>query len=199
MKNILIFGPSRAGKTSLAKRLQDEFNLNIVNWDVVIHAFAQAFPQLEINHTNGDITDRNITPFIASYMCEMVRHAHYNTGSKFAADMTCYDFDTLFTLMEKCLLDMDDDLHLHEEFIFVQLDSSRTSEEIFRDVRRYDTEDDWTYYISDAELQKWCESQTIVDPQIDAKMDELNFLRYDVAQGRERVFDKIVSDIRKII
>jgi len=61
----------------------------------------------------------------------------------------------------------------------------RTSEELFCDVRRYDTDDDWTYNLSDVELRKWCDAQIGVDPFIDAKMNELKFLRYDVVQGRD--------------
>jgi hypothetical protein len=201
MKNILIFGPSRAGKTTLAKRLQIEFGFNIVNWDILIHAFARAFPQLEINFDgDGEKTDKNITPFVAYYLCELARHSNYNkTGSKFVADMSCYVFDTLFSLMEWRLSDMDDDLNLHEEFEFIYLGSSRTGEELFSDVKRYDTNDDWTYYSSDDELRSWCEAQTGVDPWIDAKMNELKFLRYDVAQGRKQVFDRIVSDLRMVL
>ena len=66
-------------------------------------------------------------------------------------------------------------------------------------MRRYDTEDDWTYTLSDAKLRNWCESQTKTDQLIDARMKELNFLRYDVAQGREQAFEKIVNDIKKIL
>ena len=193
MKNILIFGTSRAGKTTLAKRLQGEFALNVINWDFIIQAFADTFPQLEIIH-NGDKTDKNITPFAANYICELAENADKKTGSFFVADMTCYVFEQLFTLMEERLS------YMGEYFIFIQLDDSRTSEEMFCDVRRYDTEDDWTYSLSDTDLRNWCESQQKKTNELtNAKMKELNFLRYDVAQGREQVFDKIISNIREII
>ena len=199
MKNILIFGPSRAGKTTLAKRLKDEFGLNVVNWDSINHAFARAYPQLEIFTDDWDKTDKNVTPFVAYYTCELVRHATYSTGSKFVADMSCFVFDTLFAMMEERLSDMDEGFNLHNEFVFIYLGSSRSSEEIFCDVRRYDTEDDWTYYSSDAQLRKWCDAQIGHDLLIDTQMNELKFLRYDVVQVREQVFDKIVNDLRMIL
>jgi chloramphenicol 3-O-phosphotransferase len=201
MKNILLFGSSRSGKTTLAKRLQKEFGLNIVSWDILIHAFAWAFPQLEINF-NGifeqpseNQTSKNITPFVAHYLCELARHAKYKTGSNFVSDMSFFDFDEGVSLMEKRLRDMGG-LKLHDEFLFIHLDNNRTSDEMFREIRQYDTEEDWTFGLSDAQLQNMCDELTKINPIIDAKINAFNCSRYGIAQGRERAFDKIANDLR---
>jgi len=198
MKNILIFGSSRMGKTTLAKRLKDEFGLNVVNWDVLIHAFALGFPQLGVSF-QGDFeqTRKNVTPFSAYYLCEMARHARYKTGSKFIADMSLFNFDVGFPLMEEHLLSMGG-TKLHEEFTIIHLINTKPSEEMFRDIRQYDTDNDWTFYLDDTALRNWCNQQTGANPLIVAKLDEFNPLRYDVAQGREQVFDEIVKDLKAI-
>lgn len=197
MKNILIFGPSRMGKTTLAKRLQKEFGLSVVNWDVLIHAFALAFPQLEINFNgNFELTRKNVTPFTAHYLCEMARHSKYKTGSNFVADMSCFHFDVGFSLMEERLRDMGG-AKLHEEFAIIHLVNTGPSEEMFCNIRRYDTENDWTFYLDDTALRSWCDQQIGIDPLIDAKLNEFNSSLYDVAQGRERAFEKIVNDLKK--
>jgi len=104
LKNILIFGTSRTGKTSLAKRLKDEFQLNVVNEDNIIYAFERALPHLEINGDENYMqTAVNITPFIAHYFCELAQHANYKTGSKFVSDTTFFVFDTGIPLMKEFL------------------------------------------------------------------------------------------------
>ena len=195
MKNILIFGHSRAGKTSLAKRLQNEFTLNIVNEDNLVMAFERAFPQLKIDSSkNYQQTAINITPFIVYYLCDLAEHSNFKAGSKFVADLTFFDFDTGIPLMKNALCNIHD-LKIQDQFTFINLDSTKTVEELFTDIRKHDTPDDWTYSLTDDELRHHCAENTGIDYEFYEKWHELNFLRYDVAQGRESIFNKIVNDL----
>jgi len=199
MKNILIFGTSRTGKTSLAKRLKSEFQLNVVNEDNLIYAFERALPQLEIKGDENYVqTAINVTPFIAHYLCLLAQHANQKTGSKFVVDATFFVFDTGIHLMKETLQKMGG-LKLLDEFIFISLDNTKTSEELFDDVRKYDTPEDWTYNLSDDELRRHCDENVGVDLAFYEKWRALEFLRYDVANGREKVFDKIVEDLRRML
>ena len=200
MKNILIFGPSRAGKTSLAKRLKDEFQLNVINEDSLITAFERASPQLEINGSeNYTQTAINVTPFIVHYFCDLAQHANYKTGSKFVADATFFTFDTGIPLMKETLQKFCG-LKLLDEFIFIILYNNKTSKELFNDIRKYDTPEDWTYSLSDDELRKHCDENVGDNQAFYEKWGkELEFLSYDVAEGREQVFDKIAEDLKRLL
>ena len=48
MKNIIIAGPPRAGKSSFARKLNEEFNYFIINTDKIVATFGRAYPQLDI-------------------------------------------------------------------------------------------------------------------------------------------------------
>ena len=195
MKNILIFGHSRAGKTSLAKRISDEFSLNVFNEDHVITAFEKAFPQLDINGgENYAQTADNVTPFIVYYLYGLSEHSGHKTGSKFVADLTFFNFDIGIPLM-KCLL-AKTNRTMSSAFVFINLENNKSSEELYDDIKAYDTPEDWTYYLSDHDLRKHCDENVGSDPDFYEKWRELNFLRYDVAQGREQVFDKIIEDLK---
>ena len=196
MKNILIFGHSRAGKTSLAKRLKDEFQLNAVNEDHFVMAFGYAMPGLEINgYKDYEQTAVNVTPFMVHYLCLLAEHANQKTGSKFVADMTFFCFDTGVPLMKETLREKYG-LKLADEFVFIGLDNSQTSGELFNDIRKHDTEEDWTYELSDDELRNHCDENVGIDSEFYETWKELGFLRYDVAEGREKVFDKITEDLK---
>jgi hypothetical protein len=196
MKNILIFGASRAGKTTLAKRLKDVFQFNVVNEDHLINTFEQVFPQLEIGVEENHVqTAINATPFMAHYFCELANHANCKTGSKFVVDGTFFNFDTGIPLMKETLRRFWG-LKLSDEFMFIFLDNTKTSEELFNDVRKYDTPEDWSYGMSDNDLRKHCDENVGVDWEFHEKWKELGFWRYDVVEGRELVFVKVVEDIK---
>lgn len=199
MKNILIFGASRAGKTSLAKRIKDEFQYNVVNVDHLINSFEQAFPQLGISVVeNYKQAAVRATPFTAHYICELASHAHHKTGSKFVVDATFFDFDTGIPLMRESLQKYWR-AKLLDEFVFICLHNTKTGDELFNDVKKYDTPGDWSYGLSDDELRKHCDEHVGVDLEFYEKWKELGFLVYDVAEGRELVFDRVVEDLKAIL
>jgi len=198
MRNILIFGHSRAGKTTLAKRLKDEFGHNIVTQDSLIIAFGLALPQLGIHiYREPDATTKNVTPFMAHYLCNLARRAKFSTGCAFVADMTFFDFDSGIPIMREVLQDAEQELL--DEFVFIGLDNGKTAEGLFADIRRHDTADDWTYHVSDEHLRQHCAENVGCKQPFDHMADTLNFKRYDVAKGREQIFDKIVSDLRQML
>jgi len=203
MKNIIIFGASRAGKTSLAKRLKDEFQFNVVNVDHLVNTFEEAFPNLgigvEVDETQATT---NFTPFIAHYICELASHVYHKTGSKFVVDMTFFDFDLGIPIIENRLQRKGKELL--DVFIFVGLINNKTSEELFNDVRKYDMPGDWTLNINDNELREHCdkhagisESKSHVGWQFYGKREEFDIRIYDTAEGRKQVFDRIINDLSK--
>jgi len=48
MKNIIIAGPSRAGKTTLARKINEELNYFVISLDKLVATFSGAYPQLDI-------------------------------------------------------------------------------------------------------------------------------------------------------
>lgn len=201
MKNILVNGITRAGKSSLAKRIRDEFQYNAINGDHLIHAFAQAFPQMGID-CNGDYWQvaANVTPFTARLYCLMAQHANCKTGSKFVAEATFFDYDMGIPLMEE-MLQSNWGLKLLDEFLFIILHDSRTSEKKYNDIRKYDTPEDWTYTWSDDDLRKYCDSLMKPDDEFHnkfyTKWKDYGFWVHDVAEGREKVFDRIINELKR--
>jgi len=48
LKNIIIASPSRAGKSTLAKRINDELGFFAIALDKLVAKFGGAYPQLDI-------------------------------------------------------------------------------------------------------------------------------------------------------
>jgi len=69
MKSVILAGPSRAGKTTLAKRLQREIGLYHIKGDALVGALGDTFPQLNVRH-GGDYQTvcEGFAPFAAAYL-----------------------------------------------------------------------------------------------------------------------------------
>ncbi len=65
MKNIIIVGTSRSGKTTLAKMLHDELNYFVISIDKLVAVFQNAYPEL---NWNQDKTTENIALFLGHYL-----------------------------------------------------------------------------------------------------------------------------------
>ena len=48
VKNIIIAGPSRAGKSTLARKINEELNYFVISVDKLVAVFQGAYPQLNI-------------------------------------------------------------------------------------------------------------------------------------------------------
>ena len=68
MKNIIILGTARAGKTTLASMLHEKYNYSIISIDSFVSALHDSFPSLGITHSNTENKFKLLPPFIFSYM-----------------------------------------------------------------------------------------------------------------------------------
>jgi len=51
MKNIIIIGRSRVGKSTLANMIADKYNYQIIRTDIIRNTFKEVFPELNIKLT----------------------------------------------------------------------------------------------------------------------------------------------------
>ena len=189
-KNILVLGPSRAGKTTLTKKLNEKLNYSVVCFDNLIHAFEESFPQLGICHGAGaGKTAANFADFLTCYLRMLSHRSGQKNGIKFAAEGGYFDFDKIISAMNK--------YEMTKDFLFIGLVFNNiTPDELFDDIRKNDTEGDWSYNCNDATLKK-CVSIFIEDSKMFYdKFQKHNFMIYDVSNDREKVLNKIVDDVK---
>ncbi|MBR4959389.1 MAG: hypothetical protein IKY52_00665 [Clostridia bacterium] len=70
-----------------------------------------------------------------------------------------------------------------------------SEEELFRTIRKYDTEDDWTYYLSDEQLKEYCGQYVSQNRFFDEKFREYSIPSYDTSTNREEVLNDIVEHL----
>ncbi len=183
-KNILIIGPGRAGKTTLSKMIHRKYGYSIISIDDIVTSLA-AFPALNISWDGDHVRiAEQMSGFLANYLKELSEGNKFYDGCKTVIEGTDIDF-------ERLLPDID-----RSKYLLIGLTyNQRSKEDLFRTIRKYDTEDDWSYYLSDEQLEKYCEDYIERNQFFNEKFKEYHILSYDTSMDREKVLTEIVDHL----
>ncbi|MCL2386728.1 MAG: ATP-binding protein [Defluviitaleaceae bacterium] len=203
-KNVLIFGSSRAGKTTLTRRINKELGYNIAGVNYYVDAVIKAYPQLQIKQ-HGEIqcvddfmhTIASVTPFLAHSFCAMARNSYALNGKKFVAEIEIFDIDKLMPLMDEILKPAG--IKKEDAFIFIALANIATKDELYNNLKKHDTEHDWTKNSTDEELKQFCELHHKDAEGMKWQYEifkKHNFKIYNTSGNRNQIFDKIIEDVK---
>lgn len=203
MKNIIIAGTGRAGKSTLARKIKDELNCFVINNDKLVAAFGEAYPQLNIRIGNGEETRKNIAPFIGHFLgmfsspdgCGLFPYTHGGLKeNRFVMEGWSFDFERISSILR--MYGIED---MKKNFTLIGLvTNKKTVDELVSDMKKYDTKHDWTYGIDDeTELRKIAEENILFSRRMSEYLPRYGFTVYDTSTERERVFSQIVDNIKK--
>lgn len=187
MKNIAIFGSSRSGKSTLAKMIARKHpNYHIIIGDDIRWAFQKILPGNNINNKDGMGMKEDFPNFLS---CLFYKSIKRNKGE------INYILETCDITPRKAFA-----LFQAEDNIVLFLGTPRqTVEQNFHDIRKYQTEKDWTYDRSDAELLEHCRHWISKSKEYEKECRELNIWYVDTSTHREEVLKNTLEKIEKLI
>ena len=203
MKNIIIAGPGRNGKTTLARKINEEFGHFVINLDKLMTVFGRAYPQLNIRIAwDYEKATANVAPFLGHFLGafssdhgfadDLNLRKHAVPGNKFVLEGGHFDFDAISSVFQQY-----DIGELKDNFTLIGLlQREKTADEFFTDIRKYDTEDEWTYSFDDEELMAFCKNLASWNQDLYGYYMKYGFTIYDTSGDREQVFEQIISDIK---
>jgi len=204
LKNIIIVGPSRAGKTTLARRINEELNYFVISLDKLVATLQGAYPQLDIRlNWNREKTTDNLAPFLGHFLgafssshgvaYELNLRAHAVKGNRFVLEGGYFNFEKISSILKMYGIE-----ELKDNFLLIGLvQNKKTVDEFVNDFKKYDTEDDWTYGFDDDELREYASKDAIpFSRSMTDHLMEYGFTIYDTSTERDQVLDKIVEDIK---
>ena len=175
LKNIFIVGPSRAGKTTLAGKLQS-LGYNHIVMDAVIETMAECFPEFGIRH--GNLESDEFKTFLRSYCKNSFKY-----GLPYIIDL-----EVLAPNFAKEILDEEESTAVYLGY------PSITVEEKIRQIRENDTKFDWTRNLSDEELRKTIGANIEDSKKIKIEAEKNGFTFLDASHNREAVFDNFIAE-----
>lgn len=184
MKNLVILGASRAGKTTLSNEINKIYpQYHIFRGDCIRSSFQEVLPQNGINKYNGDGMKEDFAKF-----CAKLFYKHIASSNN-----ACYNyiFDTCDVSVENAKKFFED-----ENTIIVFLGYPKlTAEEAFNNFRKYEKETDWTVKVSDNELRisakTWSEKSRIFEE--DCKKYNIRFI--DTSYNRDEILKELVKEL----
>ena len=144
MKNIIIGGTVRSGKTTLANLLRNRFGYSKVESDTIVNAFDKVFPELGIIHKHAELARIKYEPFLFEILNGFCRDL------KYAGNITVFPGSQF----------LPENLAKYEQldkYIVVFLGiNAPSAEEMLKVIRKSDTEHDWTYKKDDEWMLRFC-------------------------------------------
>lgn len=201
MKNIIIAGAGRTGKSTLARKIS-EVGYFVINNDKLVATFGKAYPQLDIRIGNGEETRKNIAPFLGHFMgmfssedgCGLFPYTHGGLKeNRFVLEGWSFDFAQIVPILN--MYGIED---LREKFILIGLvANNKTADELVSDMKKYDTPHDWTYGMGDDDLRKLAEDNISFSHYMSEYLPNFGFRIYDTSTAREEVFAQIIKELKQ--
>ncbi len=185
-KNILIIGAERSGKTTLAKKLVKGKGYSLVSIDDIVSGF-EAYPELNIHH-DGDAIDTatRLAPFLIKFFTELSEGNTFYDGIKTVIEGTHIDFEQLMPFLQS-------EKYSNKYEIIGLTYNDITEQDLYDNIKKYDTEDDWTYWCTDEELRGNIRYFIERNRYFNEKFKQYNITTFDTSFNREQVLNDILK------
>lgn len=185
MKNIIIIGRPRAGKSTLANMISDKYHYQIIRTDTIRNTFRDIMPELNIR-PNTAIESEQFQMFCKEFWECNIRQARNKYGY----------------VMEGCETSVKDCKELYDNgnnliYVLVQIDIK--PEEMARNMKEHDMSNDWSYEMSDEERIEYCVRSIEKAKTIKEECSKYGLKFYDTSKDRDKVLNEIMEDIEKNI
>lgn len=187
-KQIIIAGVARAGKSTVCKELTKRGNYQHIEADTITFAFQNSFPETGISHTDFwglKETSKPFSKFLSAWIKEVQKSGTCNKlDYKMAIDLYHIlpeDFVEYFP-KENC------------EIYFLGYPNISVEEKV-RQIRHFDTVDDWSTQESDESLRKRIETYIEISKYLQEECKKYGLPFIDVSYNREEVLEKLINEI----
>ena len=187
MKNLIIVGASRSGKSSLARMFRNKHNFNILSLDDLFQGFLQVFPEIGINEENED-SHTLLTPFIKTFVKCQIK----------------YTYPELPVLIEGVRITTKDAIDIAsiapELFEVIAIGFPRiTVDNKMSEIRKYDKPTDWSSRRSDDEMKRCIENGINYSKELEKECAELNIPFLDTSFDRRLTLEKFAFEFEKTL
>lgn len=182
MKNIIILGAARAGKSTLTQMLHKGYNYSIISIDAFVNALQDAFPELGITHSNTENKFQLLPLFVFAYMKKIMNE--YPEENFILEGWHVYPKE----INELCS-------ELNVKIICLGYTKISPTEALEK-IRKNEKENSYTKEMSDEKVQELITDHIEYSKILAKQCNENNIKFYDTSFDREDVLKNIIKDLQ---
>ena len=183
MKNLMILGAARAGKTTLAKMVSQKWGYGIISVDALVSALQEVFPQIGITHHSHDA--KRVAPFVFAYL-DALEYNH--PEARFVVEGYHIPFDYAAEKINRDLFE-----------VVVLGYPALSTKEAFENVRKYEQKFDYTKAMSDEEVLNMVKRHVEYSKEFALECQKYNFRFVDTSYDRDKVLADLLQELEKIM
>lgn len=185
-KHIIIAGVPRSGKTTICAKLAESLKYQHMAMDAIVIAFEKAFPETGVRHTDcWDFIDTSKS-FI-KFMKSLSETEVYDK---------C-DYRLVFDLYHITPKDYYENIDTSCCEIYFFGYPNISVENKLKEIRKFDTEWDWTSKVSDDVVIDHITKYIEISKWLEEECQKYNIPFIDISRDREKVIDDFVEKIIK--
>lgn len=186
MKNILIGGTVRSGKTTLSNLIMKKFKYSKCESDTIVNAFDKVFPEFGITHKNAEQTREKFEPFLFEVLNGFCRDLKYcNNVTVFPGSQFLPKNISKYEKLDKYIV------------IFLGV-NAESPEDLLKVIREKDSENDWTYKMTDEWLREFAKKIIEESEKLKTECEKYGFYYFDTFKDRELVLNSICDMIQNL-
>lgn len=184
MKNILILGICRTGKSTFSKMLQKEFrNYQIIEVDTIISALQKTIPNIPIGFIHDKLKENKLPEFLNLFIQKNINKSGKELGFIINGD----------SILPEDLLKYFD---LNNMIIYYFVTEKLSSKQILENCRKFDSKEEWTTRRTDKELLNHFEFYKDIEKKIISDCKKYNIKCIDTSENRQLIFNQLLDEVR---
>ena len=177
MRNILICGSPRVGKTTLGKRISELLGYKYINLDNIFEAIEELPSWPYKKYDDAKIISHELSSFLINYVNNLDKDNYYVLEGAYI------DIENIYNKLNNTLI---------IGLTYNDIDSK----ELFNRIKKYD-KNSWINNFSDEVIKEKCDCFINRSNYYNNCFNKLNILNYDLSNNREEGFNKIINDLKK--
>jgi len=177
MKNILICGSPRVGKTNLAKKISIELGYIYISLDNIFESIEELPSWPYKKYEDASIISKELSSFVINYINHLDNDKHY--------------------ILEGAYLDIESIYNkLNNTKIIGLTYNNLTKEDLFKRIKKYDI-DSWLNNFNDDVILDKCNCFINRNSYYNSCFNKLDINNYDLSNDYYLVMDNIINDLKK--
>lgn len=184
MKNIIIFGICRTGKSTFSKMIQKEFkNYQIIEVDTIISALQKTIPDLPIGFIHDNLKENKLPEFLNLLIQKNINKNGEDLGFIINGD----------SILPEDLLKYFD---LKNVIVYYFVTEKLSPEQILQNCRKFDSEKEWTTRRTDTELLDHFRFYKNIEKEIIMECQKYNIKYVDTSENREMKLNQLLDNVK---